>query len=158
MSGTILRVHANEAGRAIRSEELSIPAILGANLQSAAKVQVTIENGDDKPLPIVAVRLEMRQRELCFDAAAARSGALGLYYGDPELAGPIYDYDRLFVAADKPIAVDIGPETANPLYRVPAETERSFTERHPEVLWIVLIAVVCALATVAVKASRNAGR
>ena len=43
---------------------ISVAAILGANLQQPAKVDVAIENGDDQPLPIAAVRLEMRQRKL----------------------------------------------------------------------------------------------
>jgi hypothetical protein len=158
VTGNILRVHATEAGREIRSEHLDVSAILGANLQSAAKVEVAIENGDDQPLPIAAVKLEMRQRELCFDASGAAAGALALYYGDADLAGPVYDYDRLFVAADKSIAAVLGPETPNALYRVPAAAARPFTERHPEMLWIALLAVICALGTVALKASRNVGR
>ncbi|HKO20565.1 MAG TPA: hypothetical protein VJU82_16945, partial [Acidobacteriaceae bacterium] len=82
LTGNILRVHANEAGREIRTEQLSVPAVLGANLQRGAKVEVAIENGDDQPLPIAAVRLEMRRRDLCFDASAAAAGPLNLYYGD----------------------------------------------------------------------------
>jgi len=157
MSGSILRVHATEAGREIRSEQLGISAILGANLQRAAKVDVVIENGDDQPLPIASVRLEMRQRALCFEAPAAAGPALALYYGDPGLRTPVYDYDRLFVAADKPLAAQLGPETLNPGFRPPPEEERPFTERHPEVLWIALIAVICALGVVALKSSRNVG-
>jgi hypothetical protein len=156
VSGTILRVHTTEAGREIRSEELGIPAILGANLQSGAKVDVVIENGDDVPLPIAAVRLEMRQRKVCFDAAAA-AGGLALFYGDARLAAPVYDYARLFAVSDKALVAELGPEVFNPDYRAPVE-ERSFTERHPEVLWIVLIAVICALGMVALKSARNVGR
>jgi hypothetical protein len=158
VSGTIVRVHATEAGHEIRRDELSFPAILGANLQSAAKVEVAIENGDDQPLPIAAIRLEMRQRELCFDAAAAGAGPLALYYGDAKLAGPVYDYERLFVSSDKPLAAQLGPELNNPLYRAPAESPRPFTERHPELLWIALLAVICALGTVAIRSAKNVGR
>jgi len=135
---------------------LGIPAILGANLQSGAKVDVVIENGDDVPLPIAAVRLEMRQRKVCFDAAAA-AGGLALFYGDARLAAPVYDYARLFAVSDKALVAELGPEVFNPDYRAPVE-ERSFTERHPEVLWIVLIAVICALGMVALKSARNVGR
>ncbi len=159
MSGSILRVHATEAGRQIRSEQLGISAILGANLQRAAKVDVVIENGDDLPLPIASVRLEMRQRELCFDAPATSGAGAGvaLYYGDPRLSAPVYDYDRLFVAADKPLVAELGAEALNPVFRAPPAEVRPFTERHPEVLWIVLIAVICALGVVALKSSRNVG-
>ena len=87
MSGSILRVHATEAGREIRSEQLGISAILGANLQRAAKVEVVIQNGDDQPLPIASVRLEMRQRELCFEAPACRWSEPGAVLRRPRSAG-----------------------------------------------------------------------
>jgi hypothetical protein len=157
ITGNILRVHANEAGREIHTEQLSVPAVLGANLQRGAKVVVAIENGDDQPLPIAAVRLEMRQRKLCFDASAATAGALNLYYGDDLLQAPVYDYARLFSAARSPVPATLGPEQQNPKYQPPADT-RSFTDRHPEVLWIALIVVICVLGAVAVRASKNVGR
>jgi hypothetical protein len=155
--GNILRVHANEAGREIRTEQLSIPAILGANLQRPAKVEVAIENGDDQPLPIAAVRLEMRQRELCFDTATTTRADLALYYGDSALSGPVYDYERLFVAADKPLAATLGPEQLNPQYTPRPEAPLPFSERHPQVLWIALILAICALGAVALKSARNVG-
>jgi hypothetical protein len=155
LSGSILRVHANEAGREIRTEQLSVPAVLGANLQRGAKIDVAIENGDDRPLPIAAVRLEMRERQLCFDASAA--GTLSLYYGDDQLEAPVYDYARLFRASRTPLVATLGPEQQNPNYQPPADT-RSFTDRHPEVLWIALIVVICVLGAVAVRASKNVGR
>ncbi len=154
MSGTILRVHATEEGREIRSEQLGIPAMLGANLQHSAKVDVAIENGDDQPLPIAAVRLEMRQRKVCFEAANAGQDP-ALYYGDSRLAAPVYDYQRLFSASHKPLIAELGPEEINPFYHAPAPQQRPFTERHPEVLWIALVAVICALGAVALKSARN---
>ena len=80
-----------------------------------------------------------------------------MYYGDPRLSAPVYDYDRLFVAADKPLVAELGAEALNPGFRAPPAEVRPFTERHPEVLWIVLIAVICALGVVALKSSRNVG-
>jgi len=163
VTGNILRVHANEAGREIRTEELGVPAILGANLQRSAKVEVAIENGDDQPLPIASVRLEMRQRKICFDATAARGGtdALALLYGDARLLAPVYDYQRLFAASGlassrKAVVAELGPEQLNPNYHPPADS-RPFTERHPEVLWIALIAAICVLGVVAMRSARNVG-
>jgi hypothetical protein len=152
--GNILRVHANEAGHEIRSEQLSIPAVLGANLQRGAKVEVAVENGDDQPLPIAAVRLEMRQRKLCFQADAGT--ALNLYYGDDRLEAPMYDYTSLFTPSRTPLAAELGPEQANPMYR-PGTDVRSITERHPEAVWIALLIVICVLGAVAVRASKNVG-
>jgi hypothetical protein len=158
VTGSILRVHASEAGREIRTEELGVPAILGANLQRAAKVEVAIENGDDQPLPIAAVRLEMRQRKICFEAPRAGGASLALFYGDSRLAAPEYDYARLFVASRAAVAAELGPEALNANYRPPAAPLRPFAERHPELLWIALIAAICALGVVALKAARNVGR
>ena len=156
--GAILRVHANEGGRAIDTEELAVPAVLGANLQRAAKVEVAIENGDDQPLPIAAVRLEMRRRRLCFDASAAAAGPLALYYGDPALAAPVYDYERLFTPAEKPLEVTLGPQLANPEFTPRPGPPRSFTECHPEVLWIALIAAIAVLGLVAARSGKSVGR
>ncbi len=162
VKGSILRVRANEAGREIRTEQLGVPAILGANLQRAAKVEVAIENGDDQPLPISSVRLEMRQRKICFEAPAGgaegKDSGLALFYGDSRLAAPEYDYARLFVASRKALVTELGPEGLNANYHAPAAPLRPFAERHPELLWIALIAAICALGVVALKAARNVGR
>jgi hypothetical protein len=157
LSGTISRVHSTQAGHRIDEQQLSLPMALASNLQGAARVWVEVKNGDDQPLPLAAVRLEMRQRKLCFDAPLGESG-LSLYYGDPALAAPVYDYDRLFVASSKPLAAELGPEQINPGFTPPPTEARPFTERHPEVLWIALIAVICALGLVALRSSRNVGR
>jgi Protein of unknown function (DUF3999) len=150
-SGTILRVHLAEAGREIRQQQLSIPATLGSNLQSAAAVEVVVENGDDPPLPINSVRLEMRQRKLCFDAELAPAPTL--FYGDPGLPAPQYDYARLFTSVSTTHAAMLGPQRTNPGYRKREDT-RPLTERHPNTLWIALLAVISLLAMVAFRSSK----
>jgi hypothetical protein len=161
VTGTIYRVHTTQDGQTIDQQELSVPAVLGANLQRAAKVEVTIENGDDQPLPIAAVRLEMRQRKICFEApaggAAGKDSGLALFYGDSRLEAPEYDYARLFVASRAAVAAELGPEGLNAKYRAPAAEVRPFAERHPEMLWIALIAAICALGMVALKAAKASG-
>jgi hypothetical protein len=154
--GSIRRVSIREDGREIRSEQLGVPAILGANLQRAAKVEVAIENGDAPPLPVVSVRLEMRQRKICFETPAGGSG-LALFYGDSELDAPVYDYDRLFVASSKPLLAELGPERWNPRFRAPPTPVRTLAERHPELLWSALIVVICLLGVVALNSARNVG-
>jgi len=155
VSGTILRVRLAQAGREINQQQLSIPAILGSNLQSPATVEVAIDNGDDPPLPITAVRLEMRQRNLCFDAPSAQP--LTLFYGDPALTAPQYDYARLFSSATHVNTAQLGPEELNPSYRDRPDT-RPLTERHPDLLWIALLAVLCSLAFVAIRSSKSLPR
>ncbi|HMH12287.1 MAG TPA: DUF3999 family protein [Edaphobacter sp.] len=155
IAGTILRVKLTQAGREIHEQQLSIPATIGSNLQSAATVEVAVENGNDAPLPITAVRLEMRERKLCFDAPT--SEPLTLYYGDPDLTAPQYDYARLFSAAGSVRTAALGSEQRNPVYK-PRPDTRPITERHPELLWIVLLAVICSLGVVAVHSSKRLPR
>jgi hypothetical protein len=152
LAGTIFRVHLSQAGREIRQEQLSVPAILGSNMQSSATVEVAVDNGDDTPLPIRAIRLEMRQRKICFNASSAQP--LTLFYGDSALSAPQYDYARLFVPSELPSAAQLGPEQINPNYRNRPDA-RPFTERHPHLLWIVLLGVVCILAIVAIRSSKT---
>jgi Protein of unknown function (DUF3999) len=155
MVGTILRVKLTQAGREIHEQQLSVPATIGSNLQSAAIVQVAVENGNDAPLPITAVRLEMRERKLCFDASA--SEPLTLYYGDPALTAPQYDYARLFSTVGSTRSAELGTEQKNPIY-LSRPDSRPITERHPELLWIALLAVICSLGVVAVHSSKRLPR
>jgi Protein of unknown function (DUF3999) len=155
IAGTILRVRLTQAGREIHEQQLSVPATIGSNLQSAAIVEVAVENGNDAALPITAVRLEMRERKLCFDALT--TNPLTLYYGDPTLTAPQYDYARLFSAAGSMRTAAISSEQKNPVYR-PRPDTRPITERHPELLWIALLAVICSLGVVAVHSSKRLPR
>ncbi|CAN5563276.1 hypothetical protein BH10ACI4_BH10ACI4_14010 [soil metagenome] len=150
-SGTIQRVHLTEAGREIRQQQLSVPAVLGANLQERATLEVAVNNGDDAPLPITAILLEMRQRKLCFDASSAARPEL--FYGDAALPTPQYDFTRLFSPSAHMLQAQLGPEQRNAAYRVRPDT-RSMTERHPDLIWVVLLIVICVLAVVALRSSK----
>jgi hypothetical protein len=152
LAGTILRVHLTQAGREIRQEQLSVPATLGSNMQSAAAVEVAVNNGDDAPLPITAVRLEIRQRKICFDAPSAQP--LTLFYGDPSLSAPQYDYTRLFTPSNQFRVAQLGPEQFNPAYRDRPDA-RPLTDRHPHLLWIALLIVICILAVIAIRSSKT---
>jgi hypothetical protein len=150
--GTILRVHLTEAGREVKQQQLSVPAVLGANLQESAEVEVAIDNGNDVPLPVTAILLEMRQRKLCFDSSVASRPEL--FYGDPALPTPQYDYARLFSPAAHVIQAQLGPELRNVGYHERPDV-RSMTERHPDLLWIALLIVICVLAVVALRSSKR---
>ena len=130
-------------------------------MQHPAHVWIEVENGDDQPLPIVAVRLEMRQRKICFEApaggASGTDSGLSLFYGDSRLGAPVYDYAHLFMPSRAALVAELGPEVLNPTYRAPAAEVRPFAERHPEMLWIALIAAICALGMVALRAAKASG-
>ncbi|HUZ93353.1 MAG TPA: DUF3999 family protein [Edaphobacter sp.] len=155
IDGTILRVHLTQAGREVRQQQLSVPAILGANLQGPATVEVAVDNGDDAPLPITSVQLEMRQRKLCFSAPTAQP--VTLFYGDAGLDAPQYEYARLFSTMTRANSAQLGPEQLNPSYRSRPDA-RALTERYPDLLWIALLAVICVLAVVALHSARKVHR
>lgn len=155
IDGNIFHVEMTQAGKQIKQQSLSIPATLGSNLQSDAEVEVIIKNGDDRPLPVKAVRLEMRERKLCFSAES--DAPLTLFYGDPALTAPQYDFARIFSPDRKVLIARVGTEQKNPIFRARPD-ERAATERHPELVWIVFLAVVCVLAVIALRSSRHVPR
>ncbi len=155
VKGEISRVRLTQNGENIRQSSLSVPALLGSNLQSAAKVEVAVENGDDRPLRLQSVRLEMRQRELCFDAPEAPAA---LYSGASGMRAPVYDLSRVFQPGQTAIVARLGPETVNPAYVAPLEV-RPFAERHPGLVWVALLAAVMVLGSMAwSSAKRMEGR
>lgn len=148
--GNLLRVHSVQDGHRLEEERLTIDA---AGLESEpSRWKIGIDNGDDRPLEIQSVRLEMIERDLCFDAAGA--AGFTLYYGDAALAAPRYDYARLFAFASNAAQATMGAEAQNPEYR-PRPDQRPFTEKHPILLWAALIAVIALLGAIALRSARR---
>ena len=146
VTGTIQRVKMTAGEREISEQQLSIPATLGANLQDPAEIEVAVNNGDDPPLSIASVQLEMRQRDLCFQATAGQG--VTLFYGDRQIPAPVYDLARTYTPSAHSARAQLGPEALNPAWR-PRADNRPYTERHPQLLWIALLLVVGSLAFVA---------
>ena len=151
IDGSISRVQLTQLGREVRSSELSIPATLGINQQAPATVEVSVDNGDDRPIALQSVRLEMRERKVCFDVPAS---PITMFYGDPKLTAPIYDYARIFNPAAPIRLATLTPEQPNPTYAA-REEHRSLTEKHPELIWLALLAVVAALGLVAFRSAKK---
>jgi len=147
IAGQIARVRLNEDGSHLRRKELSIAATLGANARQPAEVVVSIENGDDPPLAVQAVDIEMRQRKLCF---AVPAEPLAMFYGDRALAAPRYDFSRIFAPSEQTRAATLGPEETNPEFIAPPD-HRSFVDRHPGLVWVALLAVLGMLGLVALR-------
>jgi hypothetical protein len=145
--GNLLRVHRVQNGLHIDEERLTV-APPSSDFDGPTQWTITIKNGDDAPIQLTSVRLEMRKRRLCFDAAAA--AAYTLYYGDSALAPPRYDYASLYVPRLDVLQAAVGAEQANPAYQ-PRPDERPFTEKHPALLWIALGLVVLLLGVVALR-------
>jgi hypothetical protein len=148
-SGEIDRVHMVRSGQKIDTDDydVSISAV------GHKTIKVIIDNGDDPPLKIKSARLQQLEHRLYFDAPA--SGALTLYYGDEKLDPPVYDYAKLFLLAKDAAPAQLGAEQANAAYTGRPD-ERPWTERHPAVLWIAIVAAVLVLGAIALRSMKSA--
>jgi hypothetical protein len=142
--GQIARVRLRRNSLTAVSEDLTVdlPSLRSGNMT------ITVENGDDPPLPITSVRLLSVQRRLYFEADG--QGALKLYYGDPKLQAPAYDYIKFFREDAAAVPAKMGPGEHNLQYRGRPD-ERPWSERHSSVLWIALVVAVGVLAAVALR-------
>ncbi len=93
----------------------------------------------------------MLERSLCFDAEANSSYVL--FYGDPALSSPSYDYAKLFTPQANATQVSAGPEQLNAAYQ-PRPDTRPFTEKHPALLWVALAAVISLLGLIALRSMK----
>ena len=151
VTGNLLRIHTVQNGHRIDEEDLAIDTP-GAILDKPAKWTVTIDNGDDTPLAVQSVQLQMLQRTLCFEAAG--SGQYTLFYGDPALTAARYDYATLFTPQTDAAQAMAGPEQRNPEYR-PRPDQRPLTERYPGLLWGALVVVIVTLALIAFRSAKR---
>jgi hypothetical protein len=154
VAGNILRIHTVQNGHRIDEEDLDIDTP-GAILDKPAKWTVTIDNGDDTPLAVQSVNLQMLQRTLCFEAAG--SGQYTLLYGDSALTAARYDYATLFTPQTDAAQALAGREQRNPEYR-PRPDQRPLTERYPGLLWGALVIVIATLALIAFRSAKRTER
>ena len=153
--GSISRVHLTASGERLEQQSLSVPAILGANAQTAATIEVAIEDEDGEPLKIAGVRLEMRERRICFGApSAAQPEHMQMFYGGINIRPPVYDFGRTFNPAIASRVAVLGPEHTNRNYH-PAPRQLTLSARYPELLWLALIGSISILGTVAFRSARR---
>jgi hypothetical protein len=148
-SGEIDRVHMVRSGQKIDSDDYDV----SFSAVEHKTIKVVIDNGDDPPLKIKSARLQQLERRIYFDAPA--SGPLTLYYGDEKLEPPVYDYAKLFLLAKDAAPAQLGGEEANAAYTGRPD-ERPWTERHPAVLWIAIVAAVLILGAIALRSMKTA--
>jgi len=112
----------------------------------ARVLRVRIRNRDDRPLDVRGVTVMVPQERLVFDAVAPHR--YRLRYGDADLEAPVYDVERTVGDAALWIAQAVEGRWQPPSAR-PGEGPRPpWTERHPAVLWMGLVAAVGLLAGV----------
>jgi hypothetical protein len=116
-------------------------------------LKIIIDNGDDPPLKLKSARLQQLERRLYFETST--SAPLTLYYGDEKLEPPVYDYAKLFLLAKDAAPAQLGAEQGNVAYTGRPD-ERPWTERHPAVLWIAIVAAVLVLGAIAVRSMKTA--
>ena len=109
-------------------------------------LRLTIENEDNRPLPIDGVELFGVPRKLIFQAQPDAS--YKLFYGNPKARAPSYELERIlpFLETENLPVGDLGPQTDNLAFKV--EKERlPFSERYA---WLITVAVVVAAVAVAI--------
>ncbi len=153
VTGSIFRVHKFESGHELAAESLGIPVAIGSNMQQPAVVRVIVENGPGPPVPITTVALQMRQRRICFDAAAA-NGPLTVYYGDPSLDAPAYHDAKLLQASATPRMAQLDAERVNVDVASASPARRSARPR-PVMRWVALLGVVCIFALLVIRSTRK---
>jgi len=149
-SGNLLRVHSALNGHKIDEERLAVD-VPWRDADTPSKWTITVDNGDDAPLQLRSVQLQMLERTFCFESASNTSYTL--FYGDPALLSPRYDYAALFAPRPDAAQLTVGPEQPNPAFQ-PRPDNRPLTERHPALLWIALVVVIALLGAIALRSAR----
>jgi hypothetical protein len=142
--GSISRVRMNRAGQIVISEDLAIDLYHHRKEQ----IRITIENGDDAPLPVQQLRPLSVERRVYFEPKG--KSALQLYYGDPKLAAPSYDYGKFFQPSPDVGVAQLGPAEANPQFKGRPD-DRPWSERHNGILWIAMLVAVALLGGLALR-------
>lgn len=146
-SGEISRVRVNRGGTLVTHEDLAV------NLSgSYGQITINIDNADNPPLTLSSVQPLTLERRLYFDPAG-KSG-LRLYYGDPGLAAPIYDYARFLHVDASAAPAQLGPGMHNAEYTGRPD-ERPWSERHGAVLWSAMILAVLILSVLALRGLKS---
>jgi len=151
---SISRIRMEKSRPPVVAEELAMRVPCSCKPEQMT-LRVMIDNGDDPPLAGLRVEPQALERRVYFDPQG-RSG-LRLYYGDAKLGPPVYDYAKFFKQTDDAAPAQLGLETTNPDYRERPD-ERPWSERHPVVLWVVMLVVVAALAGFAIQGMLGASR
>ncbi len=146
--GAISRVRMNRAGQAVVSENLVADLFPPPSKQ----IKVAVENGDDAPLPIKSIQPLSVERRFYFDPKGAT--ALKLYYGNPRLAPPSYDYGKFFQQSADAVIAQLAPAEANSQF-TGLPDDRPWSERHSGVLWIAMLIAVALLGGLALRGFKS---
>jgi hypothetical protein len=147
-SGEISRIHMNRNGQRIDVEQ----SWLDVGGTGPGPFKIIIHNGDDAPLKITDIRLQQYERRIYFDSDPGAS--FRLYYGDEKLGPPVYDYAKLFQRDASASQVKLAAEEQNAAFSGRPD-DRPWSERHPAVLWVTIIAAVMILGGIALRSMKQ---
>jgi hypothetical protein len=147
-SGSISRVLVKRAGQTVSNENLT----LDVYSRPGGRIRVTIQNGDDPPLPIASVKALSLERRIYFDPRGRSS--LRLYYGDPKVEGPTYDYAKFFQQDADARTAQLRPPEANPEFSGRRD-DRPWSERHRAAMWAAMMVAVAVLGVMALRGLKS---
>ena len=147
-AGEITRVRITRGGTSVTSEELTV----NISGRPDGHFRVTVDNADNPPLNIAAVQPLFIERRVYFDPNGKTS--CKLYYGDPKLSAPVYDYTKFFRADPAAAEAALGPGMHNAAY-IGRPDDRPWSERHKALLWVAMLLAVVVLAVLAVRGFKS---
>jgi hypothetical protein len=112
-------------------------------------IRLRILNHDSPPLAVRRLTLSAYRRVVEFPANTA--GQYWLYYGNADAKQPVYDFAQTLSQQAKAVVYTLGQEQPNPAYRPPVPPEKPWSDRHPGVLYTVLIAAILIMGAIAVR-------
>jgi len=112
-------------------------------------LRLRVHNGDSAPLISRRFSFSAYRRLLKFPASTP--GQYWIYYANPSAKRPSYDLAQVMPAGTQVADAALGGEEENPAYRPPAEPQKPWTDRHPNVLYAVLGIAVLVMGFVAVR-------
>jgi hypothetical protein len=145
--GTGVVYRYEEAGRVHERLRIDVPA-------RERMLRLRIHNRDDQPLAVRAVTVLAPLERVVFEAAPFRR--YSLQYGVPERSAPSYDVARTVRDPAAWIAESAEGALGEPSRLPPRATLVPWTERHPALLWVGLVASVAALGLLTWRALRAA--
>ena len=134
--------------------------------QHVRKLRLLITDYSNQTLSITSIQASAPQRQLIFELKEAPTQPLRLFFGNPKVIGPHYDFEKELPSrlaakpafpggplfALLPISSTVGPAVTNPEYK---PEPLPFTERVPWLIYLVLAASSIALVFILFSLARS---
>jgi len=129
-------------------------------VQRADRYRLEIENGDNPRLRVESARASSIQEYLAVPTKALQDAKqpVALYVGG-RLDAPSYDLTRIHTLPDihRMATLQTLPDSQNARYQ-PRELHRAWADRHPRLVWMIVVAGVVVLSAIAITLLKAAGQ